>query len=399
MDSICINAFFGNERRVKKITTGSELLLAYELDKYSRLLLGKRVSLANVSIAKSIIGSEQFSFVVTNGLDVGFTPDMETLADYRVRVGLFFTKTIDGIVFKLMTPELWVYDFSYNSAANLITYGANRSAAYVSMIAYLIVKSAKDGVACPKLLIDHEEHAQLELEYVDLLILKGYGNKLLSNVVDINFSASAKQQPEWEAFVTLNRQRGVMNREYSTTEKYKYFKKHFEVGDVVLLYKRAKGAKGKSINKLISCYPAVIRGFNKTNVDLMYYPQVRTKLTRHMQMSLAENDYDGDLQVTETDLDMFTACKQNLELMYTGVDVCTYLEETFILRPADFDGSPQYFRTENGFVRLFLSTLDTIYAVFEDRGVEYNKVRFLDTYFNSCNRVPVYDEMMRKQGS
>ncbi len=399
MDSICINAFFGNERRVKKITTGSELLLAYELDKYSRLLLGKRVSLANVSISKSIIGSEQFSFVVTNGLDVGFTPDMETLADYRVRVGLFFTKTIDGIVFKLMTPELWVYDFSYNTAANLITYGANRSAAYVSMIAYLIVKSAKDGVACPKLLIDHEEHAQLELEYVDLLILKGYGNKLLSNVVDINFSASAKQQPEWEAFVILNRQRGVMNREYSTTEKYKYFKKHFEVGDVVLLYQRAKGAKGKSINKLISCYPAVILGFNKTNVDLMYYPLVKTKLTRHMLLSLAENDYDGDLQVTETELDRFTACKQNLELMYTGVDVCTYLEETFILRPADFDGSHQYFRTENGFVRLFLSTLDTIYAVFEDRGVEYNKASFLDTYFNSCNRVPVYDEMMRKQGS
>ena len=42
-----------------------------------------------------------------------------------------------------------------------------------------------------------------------------------------------------------------------------------------------------------------------------------------------------------------------------------------------------------------LDIYDTIYAVFEDRGVVYNKDKFVNTYFTSRKKVPVYDEIQK----
>jgi len=389
MVSVCLNEILPADKRIKKVYTGSELLFIYELDKYAKLLLGKSLSLRNVSVIKSIRKNEYFSFVVSQGLDMGFVVDREELVDYKNKVGLFFTGSVEGVVFKSVTPELYVYDFHHNVQANLVAHGANRSAAYVSMVAYIMVKSIKDGVACPKLVIDHRQHAQMELEYMDLLILKNYGNALIEDMVDIQYADGVKQQPEWEAFVGVNRQSGRMNREYSVGDKYKLLKKSFAAGDVVLLYRRSKG---KTINRLESCYPAVITNFDKECLKLKYYPVVETKITRNITLDSMEDEVDN-LQLTSHDRDRFTECKETFQLEDIGVDSHTYLERVFILKPMDFDGTHQVFKTKDGYEKLFVSTLDTIYAVFEDRGVVYNKERFLNEHFTPFDRVPVYDKM------
>jgi hypothetical protein len=398
--TISINELLPTGEKIRKIQTGSELIFAFELSKYTRTMLGKELSLSDVSIAKELLAGEHFSFVVMNGLDVGIATSRENLADYQKSERYFFKGTVEGVAFSSVTPEEVVFNYQHDVKANIKIHGDDRSAAYVSLMAYLIVKAKAEGVAIPKLVIDHETYNQQELEYVDLIILKTYGNKVLKNVLDVKFSTAWGFQPDWEAFVIYNRQRGLMNAEYSVTEKYKYLKKNFEVGDVVLFYTRSKGAKGKTINQLKACYPAVVRYIDANTVKLSYFPIVQTLLTRHMELIKVEEDFfeeEGKESIyTQEDYDRFITCDATYNLTEIGVDSCTFIEQTFFIKPVDFDGSYQHIRSEDSLDTLFLSTLNTIYAVFEDRGVEYNKEKFLKTHFHSKNQTPIYDQYVSK---
>lgn len=395
LSTVSINELLPVGEKIRKIQTGSELLLAYELSKYSKIMLDKHLSLSDISISKELQNGEHFSFVVTNGLDVGFVPARDTLVDYSKNARYFFEGTVTGVALKKDTEQEVVYSFEHDVNANQVLHGENRSATYVSLLAYLMVRSKRDGVQMPKLVIDHANYNQQELEYVDLFILKSYGNGLLKNRVEVRYSDAWGFQPDWEAFVIKNRQLGLMNAEYTSTEKYKYMKKNFQVGDVVLLYHRTKGAKGKTINKLQYCYPAVIRYFDQNTVKLTYFPMVTTRLTHLMELEEVAQTFEDEGKesiYTHDDYERFTVLTETMSMTEVGVGSCTFTETQFFIEPVDSDGSTQYLETPTGRDRLWMSTLDTIYAVFEDRKVEYNKDRFLQKYFHSKNRVAVYDE-------
>lgn len=378
-------------KRIRKIHTGSELLLAYELGKYTRIMLGKELTL-DVTIAKELLQSEHFTFVVQNGLNVGFTPDRETLLDISKNARYFFKGTVEGVAFKSESPEEVVYDFNFNQRANEVLHYDNRSAAYISLLAYLIVKAKAEGVSAPKLRISHMDYNHKELEYVDLFILMHYGNKLFEESMVIEYSKNWGYQPEWEAFVIYHRQRGSMNREYTSVEKYKHLRKNFEVGDVVLLYKRSKPSQGKTINLLKSCFPAVITYFDQNIVKLTYFPIVQTRFTRINDLSSVEQEIEEEGRkslYSEEDYERFDRPTMTINITELGVDTHTWAEQDFFIKPIDFDGSMQYFKTPTGSTHIHISTLDTIYAVFEDQGVEYNRDKFLAEYFG--NRQPIYD--------
>lgn len=379
-------------RRVRKIMSGSELLFAYELDKYANRMLGRRVSLSGCQILKNLLTGEDFSFVVNNGLDVGFVPQRNTLASYAVRSELYFTGTVDGVVFKEQSPERYVYDFDVNVFKNAVLHSYNRSMGYVSLFAYLVVKAYQEGNKVPELVIDQQNYAQLECEYVDLLILRDYGNKLLKGKVDIKMSPDVKIQPEWEALVTYNRQRGFMCREYTPAEKLRMLKKKFQVGDVVLLYTRTRGAKGKTINQLLSCYPAVIRGYDAHSVQLTYYPMIETELTHYLNLDFLEQQMENNKEFySPEDYTRFTTCTETYDIYNLGIDLFTFIEEVFILTPFDDDGTFQYVKMADGsYEHIHMGTLDSIYAVFEDRGIDYNKERFLELYF--AGKTPIWEE-------
>lgn len=378
-------------KRIRKIHTGSELLLAYELDKYAQIMLGQSV-VVDVTIAKELLDSEHFTYVVQNGLDVGFEVEASKLLDITKSLRHFFKDTVEGVKFTSESEEEVVYDFNFDRHANAVLHYDNRSAGYISLIAYLMVKAKAEGVATPKLRIAHADYNQSELEYVDLFVLKDYGNKIIEGLIEVEYSSSWGFQPEWEAFVIYNRQRGQMNRAYTVHEKFKHLRKNFEVGDVVLMYKRSKGSQGKTINKLKSCFPAVITYFDSQTIKLAYYPIVQTQFTRAMELSAVEDDLEAEGRealYTEEDYDRFDRPTITFNLTEVGVDGCTWVEQDFFIKPLDFDGSYQYFRTPTGLTHVFISTLDTIYSVFEDRGVKYNKEKFLAEHFN--NRQPIYD--------
>jgi hypothetical protein len=382
---------------LKEITTGSELLLAYELGKYAKEMLGKELSLSGVNISKDLLSGEHFSFVVNNGLDVGFEPDRTELADYSRNAQYFFTKKADGVDLRKETKNEVVYSFEHNTEANHTR--NNRSAAYVSLVAYLMVNSKHDGAQMPKLIIDHETYTHQNLEYVDLFILKNHGNEILKDLVEIKYSQLNEVQPDWEAFVMYHRQKGLMDREYSITEKFNHVKENFEVKDVVLYYERVKPTSSGTIKKLTACYPAVIREINENSIKLSYYPIIQTRLTRHMELAEIDQNFEDEEResiYTKDDYERFDIRNETIQLAEIGVDTCTWIEQSFFIKPIDFDGSEQTFKTKDGVVTVWLSTLDAIYAVFEDRGInDYNKEKFLRTYFQPSNRQPVYDQYVQ----
>lgn len=392
MEKIKLNELLGCS--IKKICSGSELMLLYELDKYSKELLNKEVDFSGIQIIKELHNNEYYSYVYAKGLDFNYIPLAEELVDITEVSRKFFTADLTGIVFEKKTAKEWVYDYNTNRTANLILNKYNRSGGYVSLYAYMVVLSYRDGKKTPKLILQNTSPKQEEMEYVDILILKNFGNCLLKNKVEIIYSKEVVIQPEWEAYITYNRQLGYMNREIKLNEKLKYISKNFQVGDVVLYYKTEKAIKSKSIRKLLHCYPAVIRNITKTNIYLDYYPDITTKLTHKRNLEQAEEICGNSYKYTPDDYNRFPVCRLNLDILNTGFDLLVYLEDEFLLTPQNgVDSFEQYLVNAEGVESIYiLDTLNTIYAVFEDRGIKYNKEKFLEKFFKK--QKPVYDTIV-----
>ena len=390
MKSIKLSEIIGKD--IKFVKSGSEIMYLYELDKYCKQILGKSIDFKGVSLIKELYNSEYYYYVYRHGVSLGYEPDKVEFADLTEIERKFFNYDLGGIVFEKKSADEWVYDYNTDRNANLILNYYNRSAGYVSLYAYMVILAIKDKKPVPKLVLNNSSPKQEEMEYLDILILQNFGNKLLKDKVDVHFSKETVTQPEWEAYVMYYRQLGYMQTDVSVNEKMKYVKKNFKVGDVVLLYSTEKAVKSKSIRKLTSCFPAVIRDIKGVNIMLDYYPIVATKLTKQIVLRQLEENYGKDMIYTYEDSIKFPTCSKSFSLYSGGVDYLMHFEDEFILTP--FDGTDtfeQYLLDKNGVEgRYELGTLDTIYAVFEDRGVDYNEERFLK-YFGK--KKPVYDEI------
>jgi hypothetical protein len=194
-----------------------------------------------------------------------------------------------------------------------------------------------------------------------------------------------------------------MNGEYSSKEKYDYLLAELEVGDVVLLYSREFNPDDErdTIGSLKSCYPAVIESFDEKVIVLRYYSNVETKLTQRTRMEQLVDKIEGLEELfTPEDYERTVTSEKRLSLADIGVETCTYLEDTFIFKPVEGDSTEQLFKDDSSgeLISVKLNTLDTIYAVFEDRGVKYNRDRFLQKYFTSKGKTPIYYKYAKRAG-
>lgn len=380
--------------KVKKVYSGSELLFLYELSKYSEELLNKKLSFLDIQIPKELRKGEYFAYLYHKGIEFSVDVNVNELADIVEISRKFFNSDLTGVVFEKQDAFEWVYNYNTDRTANLVLNKYNRSAGYVSLLAYMIVLHYKEGKELPKLVLKNTSHKQEELEYVDILILKNFGNKWLLNLVDVEYSKEVVTQPEWEAYIMYHRQLGYMNEEVKASDKMKYIAKNFKVGDIVLYYKTEKAIKSKTIRRLLNCHPAVIREIDNKNVKLEYYPDITTLLTRKRELEKAEEVCGGEYKYSPEDYSRFSSCSLTLNYFTMGVDLLLYLEDEFILTPQNgVDTFEQYLVDSNGIEGLYkMDTLNTIYAVFEDRKVKYNKEKFLNTYFKK--EKPIYDEIV-----
>jgi hypothetical protein len=392
METISLNELLG--LKIKKIFSGSELMFLYELNRYSKEILKKELDLEDVSIVKELKKCDYFSYVYTKGLDVNYYPKREELVDIGEISRKFFTSDLSGVVFEKKTAKEWVYSYTTDRRANLILNQYNRSGGYVSLYAYMVVKSYESGKKVPKLILKNNSPKQEEMEYLDIIILKNFGNKLLEGKVEIEYSTEVVVQPEWEAFVMYHRQLGHMLTDSTSLEKYKYTVKNFEVGDVVLFYKTEKAIKSKTIRRLINCYPATILAITKEGVKLEYYPDITTELTHKRILEGIQEKYEGEYSYSPEDFSRFSKCGITVSYINMGIDHLLYQEDEFIMAPLNgIDTFEQYLVDKNGIEGVYkLDTLNNIYAVFEDRKITYNKDRFLNKYFKDTK--PKYDKVL-----
>lgn len=396
-------------KEIKSIESGSELLLAYALDVQLQKLMGERLEV-NVPINKEILKTQMFSIVrdleefsSNNNEGVNYKSSLLTEeqykaphVDYSKRQKELFNEDVSEVEFVEVTDEKVVYSFYHNTQKNIVLHKDNRAQAYVMMLARLVVIAYKEGKQQPKLVIDHKNYSATAREYNHLLVLVEHGNEIFKGIVDIQYMEEKEYQPLWSAFIEYSTQRGRMVKETTPKQKLKYINKHYQVGDVMLRYKRS-GLQGGREGVLDNCFISVIREINEHRISLDYYPSATTLQTRIIELSYVEEEMDtdnGKSIFTEEDYETFIVCRENHSLLSVGVESTTYSEEIVLLEPMRGDNTRQHYNVGGRLKTVEMDTFDTIYAVLEDRGVEYNKERFLDKYFASRGVTPKHDELV-----
>ena len=392
METIRLSELLG--KKFKKVCSGSEVILLYELSKYTKEILGKTLDFEDIQLVKELRVNEYYSYVYSKGLNLNYTPLEHELVDITDISRKFFNSDLSGIVLQEQTDKQWVYNYRTNTRANLVLNQFNRSAGYVSLFAYMLVTYYKLGKKLPMLVLENTSPKQEEMEYVDILILQNFGNEYLKDKVKVIFSKDVVIQPEWEAYIMYHRQLGYMCQEYSVMEKWKYIAKNYEVGDVVLYYKTDKAIKSKTIRRLMNCHPAVITYITRTTIGIKYFPDTTTALTQKRELQKAEEICGTGFKYSPDDYARFITCDAKLDLMDTGIDTLFYTEDEYLLRPINgTDKFEQYLVDKNGIEGVYeMDTLNTIYAVFEDRKIYYDKERFLSRYFKK--EKPIYDVVL-----
>ncbi len=376
-----------------KVYTGSELLFLYSLSRYTKEVMNKDLDLSEIDIAPELLKSSYFSFVYSEGINFGLKIADKDIVDYSDIDRLSFKSDLTGVKFEKQTDKEWVYKLTTDSAANSILNQYNKSAGYLALLAYVTVVYAKKNKKRPILHIINTEHKQDELEYVDLLVLTNYGNKWLEESVKIDFSALTVVQPEWEAHLMYYEQLGYRDIVYTKYDKEKFVKKNLKVGDVVLVYKTAKPVKYKRTRRLQSCNPAVIRGIDKNLVVIEQYSNINTLLTYKREIESAEEKFDG-YKYTVEEIEKFPSFINSFSYLDFGIEHIFNAEEIYILKAQDGrDVFSEHLVDSNGVEGVYtMGALDKIYAVFEDRGVSYDKEHFLLTHFK--NKKPIYDKVL-----
>lgn len=382
-DEITIAEIFN--KNVKKLMTGSELVLMARISEYLVRFLGKRLTLEGVNIFPRLLKTPYFGVLQDSGVNLD-TYENAPYIEYDK--SYFLNKDVSSVEFDTRTDALWVYKEHTGRNFQLMQGWSVCSSAYINLIAYLIVHRYTTGLGT-QLCIDNDRNTAYEHQYSDILILKNYGNRLIDDSMVKVLETPDYNKHIWISFRMMYWQWGLMCRDYSVKEKLNAFKRKFAVGDVVLLYSQSGATKTCDVLKLQSCYPAVIRGYDDKKITLEYYPCVETKETRKRKIQNANIEKP---MFSVEDIERFPVAMENFDWQDVGVEGYTFKEKKFIFSVLPYDGSFQYLNDGNSVEKVCLSTADTIYAVFEDRGVDYNKERYIRKYFSKGGKIPVYDK-------
>ncbi|MFD1955364.1 hypothetical protein ACFSL6_14575 [Paenibacillus thailandensis] len=378
--------------KITEVKTEAELLLIFEVWKYIKHIVNSNVSFTNVTISTRLYATSHYKFIFENGLKFDKVPDssisIKEIEDYFCPKNKF----LFDIAFKTINDEIVTYDYNYDPDKNRILHSDDRSTAYVSLVARLLVEDFLNHRKKPrKLIIDHYGYQHTEDEYVELFILQNYGNRILEDIIEIRYPHNSKPQAEWVSYIYHQRRIGNFIEKSDVEAKHKYLVDNFIQGDVVLLYTFEKGRN--KIKKLKTCYPAIIESFNETQISLIYYSPIETTDTHICRL------LDNNLDPSEHTIKLEPRTANELQLEDVGIDHLYSNESNYILRPIDQEGNPidndgtiQYFKIGNHCQKIWLNTIETIYAVFKDHNIQaFNEVRFKNIYFK--DRTPIYDQI------
>ena len=395
--------------KVKTIQTGAELFFCVALNHYTKEFLNTRLSLEGVRIAKGISSQPWFNFVVTQQDGVIFDSSVKPVATMKPYKYMdFYNKiNIDNLFFDTGADGSWVFGVDRADINRTIRMSGETKLNYLYILAKWYVlnyigqqNAMKTGSAYTwkNIVFDNGAFSIGRDEYSCILILKKFGNQWFAdNRVKVNINNEGAEDLEWCAYCEEKRMRGMMPgyaNAYDAKEKREYLTKElkFAQGDVVILFQRKQTKNNGDVTKnLIAAYPAVICKIGKSDITLSYCTQIETLLTRqHHVQSLKDKGCRGVR--SSMDPRKFNMVPKTFDYLTIGIEGYSSFENWVIIPPIRDDSTVQWFRDVNG--KEFqheLDTIETIYAVFEDRKVPYDKGRFLKRYFN--NTKPFYDKV------
>lgn len=378
----------------KTLLSGTELLLVSYLQYYLVQETGKMLTLGTTTVDARLLKSVYFYKLMLSSVDMPLYNDL----DYKECTDAeIFEGDTYGVVMAEKTSSRWVYNISTNATINhSIMNKDTKSTAYVNLLANMIVNNYKNKNHAV-LYINNTGYSPQPFEFVDLTILQEYGNKWVDSSM-LCIQSRREDNFSFETFVSFYRQLGVMRYEgYSLKQKYNFAARNFIVGDVVFLYTRNKAGSRKNpkdIRELIGCYPAVIRNISGHKISIEYYPYFDNKLTRKKEMEQAEQT--NRVVQNAGEYRKFYSRKADYLWSDLGIDVLTGGEINFIFRVLPSDGLYLWMFDGNEDVRVWHDSINAIYSVFKDRGVEFDEKRYFSRYMG-VNTVPIYKQYIIKQ--
>lgn len=366
-------------KKITRLETGSECELVGEI----AFALGE---VSNETIEVDVEVDEKISDTYINRmLDLGAKWGDRKAAYYN---SAFFmvknNRNLNSLVIKKTVTD-WTFDRNDSVFKNTIL-DYSGGCGYIPLVASFIVDKYLTGTKG----VLHLVSKTIPDIYKNLFVLMFYGNKLVENIVEIeNVSV---QQAEWFAYITTQRQYGRMLSSVDSVAKYNWLKENdVKDGDILLLYRIGKN-QDKTKRELISCYIARVDSYNQFGISFYVISSIETVLTQVHRVSIAKFK-DKSIE----DYTQFNARQQTIQFTSLGVDYLTYDEEYMVMKPSTDDGSVQLMvmPDDNGgwdIQKVEMDTLDTIYAVLVNRGIRFNKERFIEMYFTPRGVIPIYEQ-------
>lgn len=389
---------------VRRIDYGAELQLCLALHMYLKAANPKnRLDLSYVKIDPQLMTQPLYAMMRNEQScpdGVIFSQSSAAVVEYNVSAGIVPDILYDHVILERDEANNYVFrlvkldDAVVTSTNACVKAGAPYS--YVCLFARVMVDNYLNKTSY-KLIVRQDGASIEEDEYSALISLRKYGNKFGEKYMELDYidTNTAADDREWNAYCWEHRQHGLMasykSNVYSASEKLGWFQKNNNrVGDVVLLIKRKPSKTETAVNKnRQNCYLAVITGLDTKGVTLQYVPRAETQLTQRKYIEDTIRRH-GHSIYSEADKYKFVPCNVNFPWGQIGVDGYSSKEYWLILPLLNEDCMPQWLTDGQKDYLVNLDTLDTVYAVLEDRGIKYEKGRFLNRYFK--NRTPVYDD-------
>lgn len=365
---------------ITELQTGTECSLVAEVAYYLKAI-GKTL-VCDVRI------KEELPSVYTHRMvDMGVKMDVGASV---YNESMFYTKSRPS--FESLELSKTPTDWSLNVNTNTFKNGFlnhYRGLGYLPLLAYFLVNKWETKTKGVLRLITP---GQLASYYLELFVLKYYGNKLADTCISVENTDIG--QADWFAYIAVQRQFGYGYEKSSVFDKKKWFD-DVAIGDILLLYSIGSSSD-RSSRRLQSCHIARVDKITNSGVSLAVFTQVETVLTQVYRVSTSNFDKSYD------DYTRFPTMIHNYGYQSLGVGNYFYDEDYLVLKPMIDDGSVQLMvlpTESNGWdiEKVELDTLETIYAVLENRGIKYNKERFLAEYFTPRGVVPFYEKYRKHQ--
>ena len=381
-----------------------------KVSEFLKTMTGKNVSCLRSGSECELIGEVAYCLQdkgIELELDIDVLPEISKLyIDRMVDLGVKWGNRVAGYYassnflnkerrnFDRLVITRTVTDWIFNREESIFVNSmvdVGRGKGYIPLLAYFMVDKFITNSSGKLKLVG----SCTPENYQDLFVLLYCGNRLVEDIVEIENSDLG--QAEWYAYIACQMQCNRMNKSVDSVVKYNWFKDNdVQKGDVMLLYTIGSD-QDKTRRELKSCFIAVLDYIEKDSVSMTVITSIETVMTQVYRVSSA-NFKDTSL----SDYYEFNTRKQKIPFTSLGVEYNTYDEEYMLMKPTTDDGSMQLMvmPDDNGnwdIQKVEMDTLDTIYAVLENRGIKYNRDRFLQEYFISRGVVPIYERYREHQ--